>query len=51
MEELRKKNMVPVFLEKSDSKLYHAGFSQNILFHLFHSRSLDTEMLKSGVKE
>jgi len=49
--ELRKKHMVPVFLDKSDSKLYYIGFSQNILWHLFHSRTLDAEMLKSGQKE
>jgi len=49
--ELEKNNMVPVFLDKSDSKLYYHGFCQNILWHLFHSRALDAEMLKSGRKE
>jgi len=43
--------MVPVFLDKSDSKLYYVGFCHNILWHLFHSRALDAEMLKSGRKE
>jgi hypothetical protein len=50
-EELRKINMVPVFLDKSDFKLYYHGFCQNILWHLFHSRALDAEMLKSGRRE
>jgi alpha,alpha-trehalose-phosphate synthase [UDP-forming] len=50
-EQLKKKNMIPVFLDKKDSKLYYVGFSRKILWHLFHYRALDVETLKSAREE
>jgi len=50
-EQLKKKNMVPVFLDKEESKLYYIGFSRKILWHLFHYRALDVETLKSAREE
>jgi len=50
-EQLKMKNMVPVFLDEEDSKLYYIGFSRKILWHLFHYRALDVETLKSAREE